>query len=145
MERKWSKRAEKYVQKEVLTDTKVTERAPPPLYRYFHEQAIFLLAISKESRKKCFLLMAGPLRGGEGVKARAIKEKITFFGTFFSNVPKFQRPLSSRGGGRLGLNGPAIKSRTFFGGFPKRTIPLIMFYRASLVCFSFSCDPNLSF
>ena len=29
----------------------------------------------------------------------AIKEKITFFGTLFSNVPKFQRPLSSWGGG----------------------------------------------
>ena len=44
--------------------------------------------------------MAGPLRKK--------------FGTFFSNVPKFQRPLSSRGGGGLGLNGPAIKRRTFF-------------------------------
>ena len=38
-------------------------------------------------------------RGGGGVKGRAIKEKITFFGTFFSNVKEFQRPLSSRGGG----------------------------------------------
>ena len=35
--------------------------------------------------------MAGPLRGGGG-----IKEKITFFGTFFSNALKF------------------IKRRTFF-------------------------------
>ena len=51
------------------------------------------------------------------VKGRAIKEKITFFGTFISNAPKFQRPLSSRGGG-LGLNDPAIKRRTFFCGFP---------------------------
>ena len=56
--------------------------------------------------------MAGPLRGG-GVKGRAIKEKITFFLTFFSNVPKFQRLLSLRGEGGLGLNGPAIKRRTF--------------------------------
>ena len=28
---------------------------------------------------------------------------------FFSNVPKFQRPLSSRGEGGLGLNGPALE------------------------------------
>ena len=55
--------------------------------------------------------MAGPLRGG-GDKDRAIKENITF-GWLFSNVPKFQRPLSSRAGGGLGLNGPAIKRRTF--------------------------------
>ena len=33
---------------------------------------------------------------GWGVKGRAIKKKRT---TFFSNVPMFQRPLSSRGGG----------------------------------------------
>ena len=56
--------------------------------------------------------MARPLRGGGGLKGRAIKEKITFFKTFFSSVPKFQRPLSSRGGGWLGLNGQAIKRRT---------------------------------
>ena len=34
------------------------------------------------------------------------------------NVPTFQRPSSSREGGGLGLNGPAIKRRTFFFGFP---------------------------
>ena len=34
--------------------------------------------------------------------------------TFFSNVPMFQRPLSLRGGGGLGLNGPVIKRITFF-------------------------------
>ena len=33
--------------------------------------------------------MARPLREGGGVKGRAIKEKITFFGTFFSNVQTF--------------------------------------------------------
>ena len=44
--------------------------------------------------------MAGPLRGG-----RAINEK----NNFASNVPK-----RSRGGGGFGLNGPAIKRRTFF-------------------------------
>ena len=58
--------------------------------------------------------MAWPLRGGGGVKGQAIKEKITFFVTFFANVQKFRRPLSSRVGGGLGLNGPAIKTRTFF-------------------------------
>ena len=36
-------------------------------------------------QKKVLLLIAGPLRGG-GVKGRVIKEKIAFFGTFFSNV-----------------------------------------------------------
>ena len=60
--------------------------------------------------------MAGPLRRGGGVKGWAIKEKKTFFGTFFSNVPKVQQALSSRGGGGggLGLNGPAIKRTPFF-------------------------------
>ena len=54
------------------------------------------------SRKKVLLLMAVPLRGGGGVKGLAINEKRTFVGTFFSNVPKFQRPLSSRGEGEGG-------------------------------------------
>ena len=52
-------------------------------------------------QKKVLLLMAGPLRGEsslngraitkgrEGLKGRAIKEKITFFWTFFSNVQNF--------------------------------------------------------
>ena len=47
------------------------------------------------SHKKVIFLMVGHLEGG-GVKGRAIKEKI-FFLTFFPSVPKFQRPLSSRG------------------------------------------------
>ena len=54
--------------------------------------------------------MAGPLRGGGGVKVRAIKGKKNFF----FNLPKFQRPLSSKGEGGLGLNDPAIKKRTSF-------------------------------
>ena len=53
------------------------------------------------------------MRGGGGVKGLVIKEKKTFFGTFF---PMFQRSnaIKLRGGGGLGLNGPAIKRRTFF-------------------------------
>ena len=58
--------------------------------------------------------MTGPLREGGGVKGRAIKEKKNFILTFFSNVSKFQRPLCSRRGGGLGLNGLAIKRRIFF-------------------------------
>ena len=50
-------------------------------------------------------------------KDRAIKKR-NFFGTFFSNVQKFQRPLRSRGGEGLGLNGLAIKRRTFFAASP---------------------------
>ena len=46
--------------------------------------------------------------------------------TFLSNVPNFQRPLSSRWGGGIGLNGPAIKRRTFFCGFPK-FLPFLVF------------------
>ena len=43
-------------------------------------------------------------------------------GPFFSNVPKFQWPLSSRGGGGLGLHGPAINRRTFFAASQSITI-----------------------
>ena len=49
-----------------------------------------------------------------GVKGLAIKEKITFFLTFFSNVPT---AIKLEVGGGLGLNGPAIKKITFLG-FP---------------------------
>ena len=45
--------------------------------------------------------MAGPLRGGGGERAGPSRKKGLFL-TFFSNVPKFRRPLSSRGGGGLG-------------------------------------------
>ena len=48
-------------------------------------------------------------RGGGGqVKGGPLRKKELFL-LFFSNVPKFQRPLSSR----PGLHGPAIKKRTF--------------------------------
>ena len=50
-------------------------------------------------------ILLGTIKRGGGVKGRAIKENKTFFGTFFSNIQKFQRPLSSRG---------SIKRRTFF-------------------------------
>ena len=68
----------------------------------------------REAAKKSSYLNGQAIKRGGGVKGRAIKEKRTFFGTFFSNVPKFQRPLSLRGGGGLGLNGPAIKRRIYF-------------------------------
>ena len=40
-------------------------------------------------------------KGSGGVKGRTIKEKLTFLEpSFFSNIPKFQRPFTStRGGG----------------------------------------------
>ena len=52
---------------------------------------------SKGSRKKKVYSLNGRAIKRAGVKGRAIKEKRFFLGTFFSNVPKFQRPLSSRG------------------------------------------------
>ena len=53
------------------------------------------------SRKKSSALNGRAIKrgGGGGVMCRAIKEKITFLEPFLSNVPKFKRPLSSRGGG----------------------------------------------
>ena len=54
------------------------------------------------SRKKGSSLNGRAIkRGGRGLKGRAIKEKRTFLELFFSNVPTFQRPLSSGGGGVL--------------------------------------------
>ena len=61
----------------------------------------------REAAKKALLLMAGPLRGGGGVKGRAIKEKKLFF-----DLSKISRAIKIEGGGGLGLNGPAIKRRT---------------------------------
>ena len=40
-------------------------------------------------QKKVLLFMAGPLRGGGGVKVRAIKGKKSFFGTFFLTFQNF--------------------------------------------------------
>ena len=77
--------------------------------------ALQLYTSSQGSRKKS-LLMAGPLREGGG----AFRKKELFLEHFFS--PKFQNVNGheARGVGWLGLNGPAIKRRTFFCGFPKR-------------------------
>ena len=60
--------------------------------------SVSVCASLREAAKKVLLLMARPLRGGGGggVKGLTIKEKRTFFGTFFSSVPKLQRPLSSK-------------------------------------------------
>ena len=68
-----------------------------------------LYEFGKGSRKKNSSLNGRAIKRGGG-----IKDKITFFEPFFqrSNGHK------ARGGGG-GLNGPAIKRRTFyFGGFP---------------------------
>ena len=61
--------------------------------------------------------MAGPLRGG-GVKSRAIKKKIMFFQPFLPYVPTFQRPLSSRGRGGLGLMAWPLREELIFCDFP---------------------------
>ena len=45
-----------------------------------------------------------------------LRKQELFFNLFF-NVSKFQRPLSSRGGGELSLNGLAIKRRGGLGLF----------------------------
>ena len=67
----------------------------------------------REVAKKVLLLMAGPLRGGWG-KAGPLRKK-----NFFPTFPTFQRPLSSKWGGGLGINCSAIKRRPFFCDFPK--------------------------
>ena len=61
-------------------------------------------------------------RGGGGVNALAIKEKITFFRTFFSNVPKFQRPLSLRGEVGLALVARPLIEELFL------RLPLVVTY-----------------
>ena len=71
--------------------------------------------LSKGSRQKVLLLMAGPLRGGGGGPLR----KKTFFGTFFSNFPTAIKLEGARGLGR--------KRITFF-------------FAASLTCL---CNSNL--
>ena len=68
----------------------------------------------KGSCKKSSSLNGGQLRDGGGVTdgdGGPLGKKISFFFTFFSKDPTFQRPLSSRG---VGLNGPTIKRRIFF-------------------------------
>ena len=94
-------------------ENKVTRKSDICSWKVLKDEKIRLLVriqylgtlelVCKGSCKKALLLMARPLRGG-GVKGRAIKEK-NFFYNLFSNVPKFQRPLSSK--------------KNFFCGFPK--------------------------
>ena len=80
------------------------------LYKYqiqFHHIK-HLFNKNREAAKKVLLLMAGPLRGGgRGVKARPLRKKNFYF--YF--VPTDIK-VGGRGGGE-GLNGPAIKRRTF--------------------------------
>ena len=53
----------------------------------------------------------------EATKGRAIKEKKTFLEPFFQRS-KISTAIKLKGGGGLGLNGPAIKRRTFFSRLP---------------------------
>ena len=56
---------------------------------------------------------------------RAIKENITFFLTFFSNVPKCQRPLSSRGEGVEALMARPLREELLFCVFPKGIVKIM--------------------
>ena len=76
----------------------------------------------KGSRKKGSSLNGRDIQRGGGVKGRAMKEKITFFGTFFfqrSNDVS-QRPLSSRGEEGYALIDRPLREELFlfFCGFP---------------------------
>ena len=63
--------------------------------KYILRKIEVALCFGKGSRKKQGSSLNGlDIKRGEGVKGQAIKEKITFFGTFFSNIPFFQRPLN---------------------------------------------------
>ena len=74
--------------------------------------------------------MAGPFRGGGGVKGRTIKEKITFFGTFFFKRSKISTAIKLEGGRGVRLNGPTIKRRTFFLRLP---LGIIHSYKRALL------------
>ena len=50
----------------------------------------FFKPLRETTKKKVPPLVAGPLRGGEGGKGRATKEKRTFFKTFFSILLPFK-------------------------------------------------------
>ena len=69
----------------------ISEAAFSDNWNIFTPFKILFRIISLREAENNLLLMAGPLRGGEGVKGRAIKEIRTYFGNFFSNVPTFQR------------------------------------------------------
>ena len=75
-------------------------------YNYMEgwEAELYILWTDKveEAAKKNILLMAGPLRGGEGAKGWAIKGKRSFFETLFlfcCQVPTAIK-LGGSGGGR---------------------------------------------
>ena len=51
-----------------------------------HLKPSVYLVLLKEAAKKNIFLMAGPLRGGGGVKGPANMEKIPFLGLFFLNL-----------------------------------------------------------
>ena len=74
---------------------------------------LFFLREAEKTSLKCLAIKMGGGSRGPGHQG-----KNNFFWNLFYNVPKSQRPLSSRGGGGLGLNGPAVKRRTFFLRLP---------------------------
>ena len=64
-------------------------------------------------KKKGSSLNGQAIKKGGGGKGPGHLGKTNFFWNIFFQRSKFQRPLCSRGGVKLGLNGPAIK-RIFF-------------------------------
>ena len=83
---------------------------------FVHRLVSWLCCLSPslgKPQKSSYLNGRAIKRGGWG-RAGPLRKKGLFFGTFFSNVPKFQRLLSSRGGGGLGLNGRPLREELFF-------------------------------
>ena len=85
---------------------------PPPFNGLAIIGGTFFCGFPKGSRKKILLSMAGPLKKILLSMAGPLRKNELFLEPFFPTFPNFQRPLGSRGGVGLGLNGPAIKRRT---------------------------------
>ena len=85
----------------------------PNPFRGTHRIYIYMLTLENIQNlyTEFYIFLRFPL--GKPQKKVLLDANQNFF-YLFSSVPKFQRPLSSRGGGGgLGLNGPAIKRRNF--------------------------------
>jgi hypothetical protein len=64
-------------------------------FKQFYAASLYIiilncLPLGKPQKKKVHPLVAEPLRGGGGGKGRAIKEKRSFFKTFFFNLLPFK-------------------------------------------------------